>query len=153
MLIVDKHTANRLVWQIMARIMEPTKKQERRYAKWVASRPPHVRAVAERFDPWSLYRLKTSDHRVTVVSFGEELDDSITLTVHISAEFNFLMFERQVFGIKPDDLEPCDIPDADEVTGAMLTSEQVDKNIDALRVMVRPDLFAMDENGKAVKKQ
>ena len=138
----------------MTRIIEPSEEQLAGYRAWVASRPLNVRAVAERFEPWSLYRIKPDGHRVTVLSFDEHEDGSVTLTVCVSAEFNVVMFERQVFGVKPDDLEPCDIPAPSEPTGAILSSEDVDENIDMLRVMGRPDLWAMDEaTGKAVRKQ
>lgn len=102
----------------MANYFEPDEEQQAGYAAWVAERPPHVRVVAERFQPWGLYRMKSTGHRVIVLSFGESEDQSVTLTVHISADFNHLMFERQVFGINPDDLEPCDLPAPDEPTGA-----------------------------------
>lgn len=138
----------------MARIIEPTEEQERGYREWVASRPEHVRAVAERFEPWSLYRIGPNGHRVTLLSFGEEKDGSVTLTVNVSAEFNMVMFERQVFGVKPEDLEPCDLPAADEILGAMIPTDQVDDHIDDLRLMVRPDLWTRDPHtGKAVRKQ
>lgn len=137
----------------MARIMEPTAEQETGYREWVASRPPTVRAVAERFEPWSLYRLKSSNHRVTIASFGEGQDGAVTLTVTVSGEFNLVMFERQVFGIKPEDLEPCDLPTDDEITGTMLSQQDAMDNIDAMRVMARPDLWVMGEDGKAVRKQ
>lgn len=119
----------------MARIVEPTAKQLAGYRKWVKSRPPNVRAVAERFEPWSLYRFKDTDQRVTIVSFGEEQDGSVTLTVMVSAEFNFTMFERQVFGVNPDNLEPCELPAENEPTGALLSGEEVMANLPALRRM------------------
>lgn len=137
----------------MARLMTPTPEQEAGYRNWLATRPDHVRQVAERFDPWSLYRLKTSGHRVTVASFGEGEDGAVTLTVNVLADFNLVMFERQVFGIQPDDLEPCDLPAADERLGAMLAPAEVDDHLDELRVMVRPDLWELDpDTGKAIKK-
>jgi hypothetical protein len=58
--------------------------------------------------------------RVVVLSFDEQEDGSITLTVGVSGQFNALIFERSVFGIKPDELEPCEIPGPDEVTGALI---------------------------------
>lgn len=36
----------------MARIFEPTPEQEAGLAEWLATRPPRIRAVAERFPPW-----------------------------------------------------------------------------------------------------
>jgi hypothetical protein len=132
--------------------MEPTVEQEAGYREWVASRPDAVRIVAERFDPWSLYRIKSSNHKVTIVSFGVKDDGEVSLTVNVGAQFNLVMFERNVFGIDPDDLEPCDVPSEDEPAGAMLTQGQVEGNIDALRVMARPDLWVMEEHGKAIRK-
>ncbi len=119
----------------MARIIDPTEEQEQGYREWVAARPPAVRAVAERFDPWSLYLLKTSNHRVTIMSFGEGIDGSVTLTVRVSGDYNAVMFERDVFGINPDDLTPCELPAPDEHTGALLTQEEAYENIDAIRAM------------------
>lgn len=137
----------------MAVIFEPTDEQKTAWAEFVASRPDNVKAVAERFFPWILYRLKSSGHRVTLCSFGEHEDGTVTLTVNVTGEFNAVMFERSVFGISPDDLEECELPTEDESTGTLMGPQDVDANIDALRVMVRPDLFAMNEHGKAVRKQ
>jgi hypothetical protein len=109
-----------------------------------------VRAVAERFDLWSLYRLKSSGHRVTIYSFRES--DPVTVTVNVLGDFNALIFERQVFGVAPDDLEPCDLPSADELVGSVIPAGEVEENIDALRVIVRPDLWNMGEDGKAHRK-
>ena len=72
--------------------------------------------------------------------------------MNVTGEFNFVTFDRNVFGIYPDDLEPCEIPTPDELTGTVLTGEEVDENIDALRVLVRPDLFVMGDDGKAKRK-
>jgi hypothetical protein len=132
----------------MARFFTPSKRQETKWAKWVASRPPIVRAIGERFDPWTLYLMKSTGQRVTLASIFEDG----TVSVDVSAEFNLTLFESNVFGISPDDLEPCEIPSADELTGAVLTSTQVDDNIDALRCLIRPDLFMMSDDGKATRK-
>jgi hypothetical protein len=137
----------------MARIREPTPEQKTEWNAWVASRPACVRKVAKRFDPWSLYRMKSTGHRVTLYSFGEAEDGNVTLTIVVSAEFNMLAFERRVFGIDPDDLEPSDLPAVDEPCGAILSQDEVNDNLDVLRVLTRPDLFQMGDDGKAVRKQ
>lgn len=135
----------------MARIEEPSAEHEAEWKSWVADRPSAVRAVAERFDPWSLYRMKGTDQRVTVYSFSE--GPTVTLTVNVLADFNLLVFERQVFGIDPDDLEPCEIPAQNEPVGAVLSQEQVaENNIDAMRVAIRPDLWRMGDDGIAVRR-
>ena len=51
------------------------------------------------------------------------------------------MFDREVFGIDPDTLELCDPPGDTEVVGTILTHDQVDENIDMLRVFMRPRPF------------
>jgi hypothetical protein len=84
---------------------------------------------------------------VTVYSFNE----NGTVTVKIGADFNHVLFERQVFGVAPEDIEPCEIPD--KSGSAMLSSEEVGDNIDVLRVLVRPDVFIMGEDGTARRKQ
>ncbi len=134
----------------MARFYEPTPEQESEWKQWVSERPDDIREVAERFDPWSLYRLKSSGHRVTLYSISE--GSPVTVTVNVLKEFNEIMFERQVFGINPDDLEPCELPAHDEVVGAMMTQDQVYENLDSLRATIRPDLWSLDEDGNAVRK-
>lgn len=118
----------------MANTFDPTPEQLAGYHEWVASRPENVRPIAARFKPWELYRLKTTGHRVAVYSFGEADDGKVSLTVIVSSKYNFTMFERRVFGISPDDLEPCDLPDPMELTEALLTTdEQIHDYVDSLK--------------------
>ena len=117
----------------MARYTEPTPEQEAAYHVWVAERSPQVRAVAERFDPWSLYRLTTTGHRVIVKAFNEAADGSVTLRVGVHAQFNAVMFEYDVFGIPASELEPCPLPDSDEIVGAALTQDEARTYMDVLR--------------------
>ena len=49
------------------------------WSDWVAERPDNVRAVAEKLNPWTLYRLKTTGQRVTIASFSEGEDESVTV--------------------------------------------------------------------------
>lgn len=126
------------------RFCEPTKKQERGWRRWVERLPATARAVAERFDPWTLYWLKPAEQRVTLYS----VNDNGTLTVTVSGRFNLVLFERQVFGIDPDDLSECDLPAEEEAMGVVAP----DLSLDEMRVLVRPDLWVM-RDGKAVRKQ
>ncbi len=93
--------------------------------------------------------MKSTSQRVTLSSICEDG----TISVSVSADYNFVLHERNVFGIDPNDLEPCEIPSSDELVGSVLTQEQVEENIDALRVLVRPDLFAMDNDGTAKRNE
>lgn len=118
----------------MGNILEPTKKMEREWIAWCNTRPDHVKAVALKFRPWKLYRINSSGHRVTLFSFGEGEDGSVTLRVNVTGEYNFVMFDRLVFGIKPGDLEECDLPAPEDTNGTMLTEPaDVDAFIDAAR--------------------
>lgn len=133
----------------MARHYVPTKAMLRSYKRWCASRPPIVRANAERFPPWELLLMKSTGQRVFALGYNEDG----TLSVAVTGTYNLVLHERQVFGIAPDDLEPCDLPPVDEPVGAILSDQQADENIDALKVLVRPDLWMMGPDGKAVRKQ
>jgi hypothetical protein len=108
----------------MKRIATPTQEQESAWNEWILSRPEKVRIVAERFDPWSLYRMKSTGHRVTIFSFSEGSDGKITMTVDVLGEFNLIAFERRVFGIDPDDLELCEPPGPNERVGAILDEDE-----------------------------
>jgi len=85
--------------------------------EWVATRPECVQLLAKKLPPNRLYRLSPSGSRVTLLSYSEDN----TVTVAITGQFNALIFDRQVFGISPDDLKECDLPGSDEVLGALLT--------------------------------
>lgn len=108
------------------RYEEPTPEKLEEWKGWVADRPDPIREVAERFDPWTIYRLKTSGHRVVPRSFYQRNDGCVMLTVEVLGRFNFVAFERNVFGIYPEDLEECDLPGPDEKLGNQgLSIEQV----------------------------
>lgn len=104
----------------MANWFEPSNEDRAEWAEWVSEHPKQVRAVAEKFEPWKLYRRKSSSHRVTIVSFDQPKDESqpVTLKVHVSRDFNLVAFERTVFGILPEDLEECELPGQDELLGS-----------------------------------
>jgi hypothetical protein len=133
----------------MARIFDVPPEWEQEYARFVASCPPHVAAVARRFDPWSLYRMKSTKQRVTVYSFGEKPDGSVTLTVAVTGRFNVVDFDRRVFGIEPDDLESCELPAPDEQVGTLLTDERdIKAYVDAIRPYVLAALAARAARGE-----
>lgn len=86
---------------------------------WVSSRPPVVQDLCRRFPPDRLYAMKPGGQRVTVVSYSEDG----TVTVHVRAEWNFVIFQREVFGVDPTHLEECDLPSDGELTGAVFTTD------------------------------
>ena len=120
----------------MAKIIEWSEEQEKAWEDWVSTRPQIIQDLCERFPPYNLYRLKSSGHRVTLYSYSEDG----TITVNVSGEYNAVTFDRQVFGIKPEDLEECDLPGTDEWIGTVLTGEEdVKEFIDRVRPSVLAD--------------
>lgn len=87
---------------------------------WAAGRPQVIQDLCKRFKPWKLYRIKTTGDRGPLVS----LNEAGTITLAVTGAYNLCSMERQVFGIKPDDLEECDLPAPDEVVGVYLTERE-----------------------------
>ena len=88
----------------MAKIKEI---DEVEWQKWVKTRPLVIRELCERFPPDRLYFLTSSDHFVEIYSYSE----NETMNVLVLTKWNpFVITERNVFGIKPEDLVECDIP-------------------------------------------
>ena len=78
---------------------------EEAFQAWLTDQPEIVQELAKRFRPDRLYLLKISDHRVTVASYCEDG----TLEVDVTNEYNpYVLFERRVFGVKPENLVECD---------------------------------------------
>lgn len=93
---------------------------------WLAARPVIVQQLAAQLPPNRLYRLKTSGHRVTLYSYGEDG----TVTVAVTGDYNAVAFDRRVFGIKPEDLEECDLPEPGEPLGTLLSDrKEIDEYI------------------------
>lgn len=113
----------------MANVREPNEGEEQEWIEWAKDRPEVIQKLAERFKPWKLYRLKSSNHRVLLYSFYEDG----TLCVIVSGQYNLVGFERRVFGIKPDDLEECDLPGPDELVGVTMDDEQTLQHINLHR--------------------
>ena len=88
----------------MAKIAELTDPDA--WEEWVSTRPPVVQDLCRRYPPDRLYLLKPTGHRVTILAYNE----NGTVRIYVSAQWNLLVFEREVFGIDPSDLEECDIP-------------------------------------------
>lgn len=90
---------------------------QKEWADWLATRPEGIQELAKRFPPWKLFRLNSN--RVYVQSYGEGEDGELTLRVAVDARFGVVTMERTVFGIKPEDLTECDLPDPDEQVGCI----------------------------------
>ena len=77
------------------------------WGKWVSTRPEVIQKLCTEFPPDRYYLLKSTDQIISIYSY---LEDG-TLTVDISNEQNpHIIMNRQVFGIKPEDLEEIKQP-------------------------------------------
>ncbi len=86
-------------------IYEPDADQQLAWMVWLGQRPESVMRVAERLPPWLLYRLKSTGQLVEMRSFSEDG----TVTVAVLKQWNGPhVFERDVFGVDPADLEAVD---------------------------------------------
>jgi hypothetical protein len=101
----------------VANIGEVTSEDKENWDTWTRSRPDHVRRLIEErhLAPWKLYRMKSTGRCVILHSFDEEFDGKITLKVIVSGRFNLISFERTVFGVDPNDIEECDLPDKSKI--------------------------------------
>lgn len=108
---------------------------QKAWKAWVKKRPKAVRKMAEKWPPDRLYRMEPNGERVLLYSYSEDG----TVTVAITGEYNFVTFERQVFGVNPKSLTECDLPPPEEQVGAMLTEEA---EIKAFVDVVRPIVLA-----------
>lgn len=117
-----------------ARWTEPDDDQRDAWEEWKTdpSRPADMRAVAERFDPWSMYRLKTTGQRCGVVSFFEsDGDQPVTLGIYAEHETLGPISAVKVIGVSPDDLEPW--------TGSERPEWEVEREGDAVSFRIAPE--------------
>jgi hypothetical protein len=116
----------------VANIIEPSEQLQADYEAWVESgdMAPEIKAIALRMPPWKIFRMKSDGHRVTLIGFNNDG----TVTVNISGKFNLIIFERNVFGIDPDDLEECELPSRAEDVGSILkTDEEISSYMNDLK--------------------
>lgn len=77
-----------------------TPQQQSAWDGWVASRPPVVQDLCTRLPPWGRYINKVTGQIGCVLSYSEDG------TVRMLFDATDMMPPLEVFGVKPDDLEP-----------------------------------------------
>lgn len=103
----------------MAITHELTDGQKTEWENWVDTRPPAIQEMCRKWPPNVLYRMESgSGHRATVHAYNEDG----TVTMFVSGEYNRVIFSRAVFGVDPETLVECDLPDPREDVGD--TSEE-----------------------------
>jgi hypothetical protein len=89
------------------RYIELTPEQEIEFQEWLNSRPDSVKETVRQRPPGHYYKL--GENRCIIYSYSE----NGTVTVAITQELNperLVIFNRQVFGVNPNDLTECDAP-------------------------------------------
>lgn len=113
----------------MAILYELNEEQQKGHDEWFNSRPECIQKLYEKFPYNRLYRMKSSGHRVTIYSYLE----NNTMSVVVSGDYNLVSFERRVFGVPPEDLEECDLPEEGERLGVILNQEEALQLIDKMK--------------------
>lgn len=88
------------------------------WGRWLAERPQVIRDMAVKYPPDRLYRMSSSGHRCYLLSYNE--DD--TVTVAVTGQYNFVVFDRRVYGVDASELVECELPGEDELVGTMLSA-------------------------------
>jgi hypothetical protein len=75
---------------------------------WYKALSEKVRTRVDAYPPTKKYRMKATGRIVTLVSYDEDKKGNCnTVTVEVSRDENpELLFEREVFGVEFDELEP-----------------------------------------------
>lgn len=87
---------------------------------WTSTRPAVIQEMLKSHPPGRLYRMRSTGHRVEIYSYSENR----TVTVSITGRYNFVVMDRQVFGIPIEDLTECDLPAECEAVGSLNLSPQ-----------------------------
>ena len=106
--------------------------KEPEWSAWVATRPLVIQEMCCAYPPNKLYRMRSTGHRVTIVSYGEDL----TVRVNVTGQYNVVIFDREVFGVCVEDLEEAELPEG-EMVGTVLTEQD---HIDALIEKIRLEI-------------
>lgn len=122
----------------MAKIFEWTEENKAEFDTWLKGKSDAVQVLTSLKPPNLLYRMKSTGHRVPIISYN----DNWTLSVYVSGTYNFVTFERTVFGVPPEDLVECDLPGPDDPLGYVLEKSEVE-NI--LRTSKENPFAAVDE--------
>lgn len=99
----------------MAKHIELTPEQEEESRKWLEEKPQAIRDMVAKIPPDRLYRIKPDGKRVCIYAYAE----NGTVSVIVSGKYNLVAMDRLVFGVKPEDLEECDLPGPDEKVGLL----------------------------------
>jgi hypothetical protein len=104
----------------MAQLEDLSPEQQAELNEWAESCPPVIQELLTRVKPNRLYLNKPTQQRGYAVAWNE----NGTVTLAFIGKYNgpdVLDFDRNVFGLTPEELEECDLPSPDEQLGARLT--------------------------------
>lgn len=103
------------------------------YRAWFDARPPAIQVMIRRWPPNRLY-LMDSGRRATIAAYQERGDGTYTVMMDVTGEYNQIAFARRVFGVDPETLVECDLPEPGEPLGVLLkTKEEIDAYVAQMR--------------------
>lgn len=110
------------------------------WEEWLAERPEAVAKAARQYPPNRLYRMESTGHRVTILSYEEGDDGECkTCRVLVSADHNCVIFARQVFGVRLDGLTECDLPEEGELLGSLSSEPIPPEEMEILEQLIPPE--------------
>jgi hypothetical protein len=105
----------------MAKVFEMTPDQEKEWQQWLADKPLIIRELAAKYPPDRLYLLKTTGQKGLIESYFEDG----TVRMSFDGRYCKVLFAKSVFGLRPADLEECELPGPGE-TGNYCQENNVD---------------------------
>lgn len=90
----------------MEKRYQPTEAERKQLAEWIESRPPAVKEVAKKLNPFTCYRLKDNPGHYSLYSILEPKGTGPCTVTIIHGHDSYLAGIR-VFDINPDDLASC----------------------------------------------
>lgn len=101
------------------------------WLEWTATRPPEIRAVAEKFPAYHCYRSNKSRGHYIITAYTE----GVPVTVKIAHGADSFLPGVEVFGVDPEELVVCDCREWEWPSQAQADATR--KRIDAERERLR----------------
>jgi hypothetical protein len=95
--------------------------EKARWAQFIAERPANVRAIAQRFNPWTMYRLTSTGQRCMVIGFheleepSEKHPEGVSIYLYVEQPHTLPpeMTAKRVFGVRWREVVPWTAADGE----------------------------------------
>lgn len=107
----------------MAEIYVMSEQQQKTWDDWLVTRPPIIQELAKKFRQNRLYRHNVTGQLVIPTALHEDGTVEVIVPRRLN---NYILPTKKVFGIHPDKLEECDLPEGMKV----MSFEEADNFMD-----------------------